>query len=191
MFWGRVGSEMFQAPTQNEAKELIQKAADAKLVEESRWERVIFVEANMQRGQTGYGGYSRDCTHSSPLVGFDCWRAWRLKTWDDRLLTRAWNRETTSAFDKEQLAAGRDVTDLHVYAHSEKMLPYTDETWTRLLEFSARLRALANELTRVLHSDDLVARLTSGGLPLLTGSPDELKKPEACSTCPSAELEEP
>ena len=81
-----------------------------------------------------------------------------------------------------------DVQRLSIYpSDSRQMIPYTEETWQRLLEFSARLRTLADELDRVLRSDDLVARLASGGLPLLSsgGAPVmEVVLPGAlCLTC--------
>jgi hypothetical protein len=175
-FWGRVGSEMIESPTQNETKALMQKAANAKLVEESRWERVIFVETHPQTSQVRYSGYLQGNSHSSPLVGFECWRAWRLESWRGEVLTRDWDRTPTDQFAATRLAAGHDVT-LSVYPRHGRIIPYTDETWGRLLMFSAQLRTIADNLSRVFRSDDFVARLMSGALPLLPSGDGSEKKP--------------
>lgn len=166
-FWGRVGTEMIEASTQSETKTLMQAAADTKLVAESRWERVLFVEARQNRGEARYSGYSSDCSHDSPLVGFVCWRAWRLESWDGKVLTRTWDRTATDQWSADLIAKGHDVTQLATYGNTTKMLPYTDELWERLLAFSARLRMLADELDRVMRSDDFAARLMGGDMPLL------------------------
>lgn len=185
-FWGRVGTEMIESPTQDETKRLMQEAADSKLVEESRWERVIFVEARQNRGGTRYSGYAPDCAHSSPLVGFACWRAWRLEAWDGKVLTRAWDRTATDRWSADRIAKGMDVTQLSTYGNDAKMIPYTDEVWERLLAFSAQLRVLADELARVMRSDDFVARLMGGSLPLLSSAsgPEEAEDPTCvCTEC--------
>jgi hypothetical protein len=184
-FWGRVGTEMIESSTQEETKKLMQVAADSKLVEESRWERVIFVEAHQNRGKTNYSGYVHACSHDSPLVGFTCWRAWRLQAWDGKVLTRMWDRTATDQWSAERIAKGMDVTQLSIYGDDAKMLPYTDELWERLLAFSARLRVLADELDLVMRSDDLVARLMGGDMPLLPGAdePEEEDPTRVCTEC--------
>jgi hypothetical protein len=143
-------------------------AADSKLVEESRWERVIFVEAHRSRHGTRYSGYAADCSHNSPLVGFACWRAWRLQAWDGKVLTRAWDRIATDPWSGDRIAKGQDVAQLSTYGDDAKMLPYTDDLWERLLALSARLRDVANALDLTIRSDNFVTRLMGGDLLLLS-----------------------
>jgi hypothetical protein len=172
-FWGPVGHKHVEADSQDAAVRMANELASALLANEDRWRRVIFISADEKKTQTRYGGYSREQSHNSPRVGFDCFRTWVLDAEDGQRYMRSWNREPEREWDRERLANHQDVRRLSVYVDECVELPYSDELWASLLEFSARLERIRGVLGEMIRCHDFAEMLKSGAVGLLVGGEDD------------------
>lgn len=160
IFWSPVGTEIVKGATQVEVKIKAVEIADAKLVHEDRWERILIVEPTAPRSQTRYSSYKNSSSFESPAVGFSCWRAWIMETWDGKHLTRNWDRNPTDRWDRERIEKNQDIQPFSDYSSKKGViLAYSDELWTHLQNLGARIGDLQKQLSEMLTSPLLETRL--------------------------------